>query len=51
MNDTSAIILALVAAYFIGSVPLAYLMGRWIKGFDIRRVGTKNMGTARERWQ
>jgi glycerol-3-phosphate acyltransferase PlsY len=45
MNDTSAIILALVAAYFIGSVPLAYLMGRWIKGFDIRRVGTKNMGT------
>ncbi|ADJ26282.1 protein of unknown function DUF205 [Dehalogenimonas lykanthroporepellens BL-DC-9] len=45
MNETLAVILALVAAYFIGSVPLAYLMGRWVKGFDIRQVGTRNMGT------
>ncbi|MDV2990070.1 MAG: glycerol-3-phosphate acyltransferase [Dehalogenimonas sp.] len=45
MNDTLAIILALIAAYIIGSFPLAYLMGRWVKHFDIRQVGTKNMGT------
>lgn len=45
MNDTVGIILALIIAYLVGSVPLAYLMGRWIKGFDIRLVGTKNMGT------
>ncbi|MEN8614582.1 glycerol-3-phosphate acyltransferase [Dehalogenimonas sp. THU2] len=45
MNDTVGIILALILAYLVGSVPLAYLMGRWIKGFDIRLVGTKNMGT------
>ncbi|APV44122.1 glycerol-3-phosphate acyltransferase PlsY [Dehalogenimonas formicexedens] len=40
-----AIILALAAAYLVGSVPLAYLMGRWIKHIDIRQVGSKNMGT------
>ena len=45
MNETLAIILALLAAYIIGSVPLAYLMGRWAKGFDIRQVGSRNMGT------
>lgn len=45
MNETLAIILALLAAYIIGSVPLAYLMGRWVKGFDIRQVGSRNMGT------
>ncbi|MGI2335667.1 MAG: glycerol-3-phosphate acyltransferase [Dehalogenimonas sp.] len=45
MNETLTIVLALAAAYLIGSFPLAYLMGRWVKGFDIRQVGTKNMGT------
>ena len=45
MNETVAIIIALLAAYLVGSVPLAYLMGKWVKGFDIRQVGTKNMGT------
>ncbi|AKG53676.1 acyl-phosphate:glycerol-3-phosphate O-acyltransferase PlsY [Dehalogenimonas sp. WBC-2] len=45
MNQTLAIILALLAAYIVGSFPLAYLIGRWIKGFDIRKVGSHNMGT------
>jgi acyl phosphate:glycerol-3-phosphate acyltransferase len=45
MNDTLAIFVALLAAYLVGSFPLAYLMGRWIKHVDIRRVGSKNMGT------
>ncbi|XUW99374.1 MAG: glycerol-3-phosphate acyltransferase [Dehalogenimonas sp.] len=45
MNDTIAILVALAAAYLVGSVPLAYLMGRWIKHLDIRQVGSKNMGT------
>ncbi len=45
MNETVAIIIALLAAYLVGSVPLAYLMGRWVKHLDIRQVGTKNMGT------
>ena len=45
MNETAAIALALLAAYVVGSIPLAYLMGRWRKGIDIRQVGTRNMGT------
>jgi glycerol-3-phosphate acyltransferase PlsY len=45
LNETVAIILALFAAYLVGSVPLAYLMGRWVKHLDIRQVGTRNMGT------
>jgi len=45
LNETVAILLALGAAYLVGSMPLAYLMGRWVKGIDIRLVGTKNMGT------
>jgi len=45
MNEIVSIVLALLAAYLVGSFPLAYLMGRWLKGVDIRRVGTRNMGT------
>lgn len=45
MNEPVAIIISFVAAYLVGSVPLAYLMGRWIKHVDIRQVGSKNMGT------
>ena len=40
-----SLIVSFVAAYLVGSVPLAYLMGRWIKHVDIRQVGSKNMGT------
>ena len=45
MSNTFTIILAFLAAYLVGSFPLAYLMGRWIKHIDIRQVGSKNMGT------
>jgi len=37
-------VLALSIAYLIGSIPTAYITGRLIKGFDIRQVGTRNMG-------
>lgn len=36
--------LALSIAYLIGSIPTAYITGRLVKGFDIRQVGTRNMG-------
>ena len=45
MNNILAMILALLGAYLVGSIPLAYLMGRWIRHVDIRQVGSKNMGT------
>ena len=43
-NEALASIIALIVAYFLGSIPAAYLAGRWRKGIDIRQVGTHNMG-------
>ncbi len=34
----------LILAYLLGSIPTAYIVGRIRKGFDIRQVGSKNMG-------
>jgi glycerol-3-phosphate acyltransferase PlsY len=37
--------LVLIAgAYLLGSVPTAYLVARWRRGIDIRRVGSGNVG-------
>jgi glycerol-3-phosphate acyltransferase PlsY len=44
MSQPLAIIIAIVAAYLLGSFPTAYLMGRLRKGIDIRTVGSHNMG-------
>lgn len=38
------VIIALVAAYIIGSFPTAYLVARFRKGVDIREVGSHNPG-------
>jgi len=38
------IVLSLVVGYLIGSLPTAYLMGRFCKGIDIRRHGSGNVG-------
>jgi glycerol-3-phosphate acyltransferase PlsY len=38
-----AAILALVAAYLIGSIPFSYLVAR-IRGIDVRTVGSGNVG-------
>src|SRR5476649_1045324 len=32
------------AAYLIGSIPVAYIFGRMLKGIDIREHGSGNMG-------
>ncbi|OIQ13003.1 glycerol-3-phosphate 1-O-acyltransferase PlsY [Neomoorella thermoacetica] len=37
-------LLALVVAYLIGSIPTAYVVGRYLYGFDIRRRGSGNVG-------
>ena len=34
----------LVGAYLLGSVPTAYLSGRWLRGIDVRQHGTGNVG-------
>lgn len=38
------IIFLILFSYVLGSVPTGYLMGRWLKGVDIRRVGSGNPG-------
>jgi glycerol-3-phosphate acyltransferase PlsY len=35
---------ALIGAYLLGSIPTAYIIGKFRKGMDIREVGSKNMG-------
>ncbi|GBD11686.1 Glycerol-3-phosphate acyltransferase [bacterium HR23] len=37
---------ALGTAYLVGSLPTAYLAGRWARGLDIRRLGDGNPGAA-----
>lgn len=39
-----AFILAVVTAYFIGSIPTGFLMTKFFKGVDIRSIGSKNVG-------
>ncbi len=39
-----AIVLLLVAAYLLGSIPTGYLVARWVKGIDIRQCGSGGTG-------
>ncbi len=39
-------ILVILAAYFLGSIPSAYLVGRLVKGIDMREVGDGRIGTS-----
>lgn len=36
--------LIVLLAYFLGSIPTAYVAGRWLKGRDIRQMGDGNVG-------
>ncbi len=38
------IVLGLIASYLIGSIPTAYIFVRLIKGVDVRKVGSGNVG-------
>ncbi|WP_017297485.1 glycerol-3-phosphate 1-O-acyltransferase PlsY [Nodosilinea nodulosa] len=39
-----AIVLLLLAAYLLGSIPTGYLIARWVKGIDIRQYGSGGTG-------
>ena len=39
--------LVVIAAYFIGSVPFAYLVPRAVAGIDVRQAGSRNVGADR----
>lgn len=38
------LILAIILSYLLGSVPVGYILGRLLKGIDIRRYGSGNFG-------
>jgi glycerol-3-phosphate acyltransferase PlsY len=38
------IIIALIISYLVGSIPTAFLFGRWLKKIDIREHGSGNVG-------
>jgi len=38
------IVLAITISYLAGSIPTAYIFGRWLKGIDIRKFGSGNVG-------
>jgi glycerol-3-phosphate acyltransferase PlsY len=39
-----SIILFVLAAYLLGSLPSGYLIGRWVAHVDVRTVGSQNIG-------
>jgi len=41
-----AFILLLVGAYLVGSIPTAYIIGRWWRGIDVRQYGSGNVGAS-----
>jgi glycerol-3-phosphate acyltransferase PlsY len=42
--DVLYVILVIAGAYLFGAIPTAYWMGRLIKGIDLRRYGSGNVG-------
>lgn len=40
----TAILLGVVAAYLLGSIPTGYIFGKLLKGVDIREHGSRNVG-------
>ncbi|MBN1526863.1 MAG: glycerol-3-phosphate 1-O-acyltransferase PlsY [Candidatus Omnitrophica bacterium] len=40
----AAVIIAFILAYLIGSFPTSFIMGKALKGIDIRQVGSGNAG-------
>jgi glycerol-3-phosphate acyltransferase PlsY len=45
-GDVILVLLVIAIAYLLGSIPSAYIVGRLLKGLDIREVGDGRMGAA-----
>ena len=46
MSDVLLAFVLILAAYLIGSIPSAYLAGRFVAGIDIRKYGSGNVGAS-----
>jgi glycerol-3-phosphate acyltransferase PlsY len=44
INETISIIIAIIVAYLLGSIPFAYIFTRLVTGKDIRQLGSGNGG-------
>lgn len=44
--DAQILLYVALGCYLFGSMPTAYLAGRWIKGVDIRTIGSGNVGAS-----
>ncbi len=40
------VLLITFLGYLIGSIPFSFLIARWVKGIDLRRVGSGNVGAS-----
>lgn len=45
-GDIALIVLVIVTAYLLGSIPSAFIVGRLLKGVDIREAGDGRLGAA-----
>jgi len=43
-GDITLVLLVITIAYLLGSIPSAYIMGRLMRGLDIREIGDGRMG-------
>ena len=46
MNLFLRILVVSISSYFLGSIPSSYIMGRLIRGIDLREHGSGNLGAA-----
>jgi glycerol-3-phosphate acyltransferase PlsY len=46
VGDIALVLLVITIAYLLGSIPSAYIVGRLLKGLDIREVGDGRIGMA-----
>jgi len=38
------LVLSFLSSYLIGSIPFTQILAKWVKGIDLRRVGSHNVG-------
>lgn len=46
VGDVFLALLVIAIAYLLGSIPSAYIVGRWLRGLDIREAGDGRLGAA-----